>query len=475
MADKMKLTTGVVTRLTACAVQIVVWDTQMPGLGVRVSPAGTKTYFYQRRVKGESGGKERNVSLGRHGDPVLAPDGVSARSFPFGPEDARIKAAAVQAQLLAGVDPVVERERRKAEAAAKADKDAALSTTLRETLANYLEHRRVKGRPLRPATKFNLKQEIEKHFAEWLDRPVAGITRDMCMTQITKVEAGYPKQVARIAAYLSSLLNHARELHATDEGYPILAVNPVTRMKKIKQLQKPKARSTSLPVSKVGAAWLALRRRAANPVRAMDRTQADWVCVVILTGCREGESAALQWNWFDWETKTFTIPGDLHVVTDNPRLFVGTKTHVPLTVPMSDALYDILKARFDDEERHPVYVFPAGRSDSEIPYVNTARGPLKEIEEATGVHVGLHDLRRTTVRVAIECRVDYALRQRLLNHASASVHDDYERDTDPETMRPTMNTLATFIVDASKVAEAQQSGANVISLADRKRDVQAQA
>lgn len=468
MADKMKLTTAAVTRLTPGAVQIVVWDTQMPGLGVRVSAAGTKTYFYQRRVRGEGKGKERNVSLGRHGDPVLALDGVSARSFPFGPEDARIKASVVQAQLLAGVDPVAERERRKADAAAKADKDAALATTLRETLTHYLEHRRVKGRPLRPATKFNLRTTMEQHFAEWLDKPVAGITRDMCMTQITRVEARYPKQVAKIAAYLSCLLNHARELHATDEGYPILAVNPVTRMKRIKQLRKPKARSTSMPVSKVGAAWLVLRRRAANSVRDMDRTQADWVSVVLLTGCREGESAALQWDWFDWEAKTFTIPGDLEIATDNPRLFVGTKTHVPLTVPMSDVLYDILKARFDHDERHPVYVFPAGRSDSEIPYVNTARGPLNEIEEATGVHCGLHDLRRTAVRVAIECRVDYALRLRLLNHSSQTVHDQYERDTDPETMRPTMNAIAAFIVGASKVAEAQQSGANVVSLVDRR-------
>ena len=155
--------------------------------------------------------------------------------------------------------------------------------------------------------------------------------------------------------------------------------------------------------------------------------------------------------------------------TDHPRLFVGTKKHVPLTVPMGDVLHDLLKARYDDDKRHRVYVFPAGRSDSDILYVTTARGPLLAIEQATGVHVSLHDLRRTVVSVAIECRVDYTLRQRLLNHSSKSVHDDYERDSDPETMRVTMHAIEKFIVDAATVAEAQASGANVISITDRKK------
>jgi integrase len=464
MPSKIKLTTTAVDRLRDVGIY---WDTQTPGLGVRISDSGRKTYFLKRRVKGGSR-RECNVALGRHGDPVLMPDGL-VRPFPYGVDDARKDAAPVIAQLLAGIDPVQQRKDADAAATAKATKDASLATTLRQTLTHYLEHRRVQGKPLRPAYKFNLRQETEKHFAEWLDKPVAGITRDMCMTKVTAIETGYPKQVAKIAQYLSQLLNHAREVHATDEGYPILAVNPVSRMKRIKQLHKPKARSTRLPMGKVGAAWAVLRKRAANPVRDLDRTQADWVSVILLTGCREGESAALRWEWFDWQAKTFTIPGDLDIVTDNPRLFVGTKTHVPLTVPMSDVLHDLLKARYDDDKRHPVYVFPAGRSDSDIPYVTTARGPLLAIEQAAGVHVSLHDLRRTAVSVAIECRVDYSLRQRLLNHAPQGVHDDYERDSDPETMRPTMNAIAKFIVDASIVAEAQASGANVINITDRMR------
>lgn len=460
MPSKIKLTTTAVDRLREVGIY---WDTQTPGLGVRVSDSGRKTYFLKRRVKGGSR-RECNVALGRHGDPVLIPDG-SARTFPYGVDDARKDAAPVIAKLLAGIDPVQQRKDAEAAAVAKAEKDKALATTLRETLAMYLER---PNRPLRPAYRFNLKQSIEGNFNDWLDKPVASLTKDMCVTKLQAIESRYPKQIAKITQYLCQLLNYAREHHSTDEGYPILAVNPVVRAKRVTKPQKPKARSNRLPIGKVGAAWAVLRKRAANPVRDLDRTQADWVSVILLTGCREGESAALRWEWFDWQAKTFTIPGDLDIVTDNPRLFVGTKTHVPLTVPMSDVLHDLLKARFEDEKRHPVYVFPAGRSDSEIPYVTTARGPLLAIKHATGVHVSLHDLRRTTVSVAIECRVDYSLRLRLLNHSAKTVHDDYERDNDPETMRPTMNAIAKFLADAAVVAEAQASGANVINITDRR-------
>ena len=100
---RIKLTTTAVEKLHTSGIY---W-TDTPGLGVRVSPSGTKTYFFQRRVKGSR--KERNVSLARHGDPVLLPDG-SVRSFPFGADDARTKAAGVLALLLAGRDPVAEEE-----------------------------------------------------------------------------------------------------------------------------------------------------------------------------------------------------------------------------------------------------------------------------------------------------------------------------------------------------------------------------
>jgi integrase len=178
----------------------------------------------------------------------------------------------------------------------------------------------------------------------------------------------------------------------------------------------------------------------------------------------------MEWSWINFDSKTITLPGD--VDTDDARLFAGVKTHAEMTWPMSDTLHDILKARSELESKDERYVFPS-RADNDVPYIAHARGTMKAIADVAGCfkivdgkkqyHLSPHDLRRTAVRVAIACRVDYALRMRMLNHKPPGVHDDYERDANPETLRPTMNAIAKFIVDASIVAAAQESGANVIA------------
>jgi hypothetical protein len=57
-----------------------------------------------------------------------------------------------------------------------------------------------------------------------------------------------------------------------------------------------------------------------------------------------------------------------------------------------------------------------------------------------------------------------------LNHKPQGVHDSsYGNDPSPEVLRPAVNVIANYIVDAAKVYDAQQSGANAVNLADLKR------
>lgn len=453
MPSKIKLTTTAVEKLRTAGIY---WDTQTPGLGVRVSDSGMRTYFYKRRVKGS--GVERNVSLGRHGDPVLSPDGT-LRTFPFGAEDARARAAAVQAQLLNGIDPVAEKERKREEEERQAIQDKTLSTTLQQVVDDYLANHRVKGRSLRPKTKLDYRTFMERHFETWLPEPIVGIDRTMCDDKIREIEEDSPVQAHKARVYLRMFLNYAQ----TDQGEPILPVNPVTRMKT--KTHPPEARKRRIPAGKLGSVWLMLRRRAGNPIKEVDRTGADWVSTLLLTGWRATECAALEWSWINFETKTVTLPGD--VDTEDERAFAGVKTHATITLPLSDALYEILKARKELESADERYVYPA-RDGSKVPHIISANGTMRALGEIAGCRVSPHDLRRTAVSVAKACRVDYGDRMHLLNHSSKNVHDDYERDDDPETLRPAVNAIAKYIIDAAAVAEAQESGANVINLADRK-------
>jgi integrase len=449
MANRLKLTTTTVDRLNDAGIY---WDTQTPGLGIRVSDSGRRTYFYKRRVKGS--GIERNVSLGRHLDPVLLPDG-SLRTFPFGADDARARAAAVQAQMLAGVDPVQRERDATAAAVVKAAEKKVQGTSLQTVVTDYLEHHRVKGRPLRPKTKKDYREFMERHFEKWLPEPVAVITRTMCDDRIREIEAKSPIQAHKARVYLRMFLNSA----TSESGAPILSVNPVTLMKTKTHAPKPKLRRVSLP--KVGHVWLMLRARSANPSKELDRTAADFVTTLLITGWRASECAALEWAWINFDAKTVTLPDDLD--TDDERAFAGVKTHATVTFPLSDVLCGILEVRKALDTKDERYVFP-GRADSEIGHITTAIKTMAQVAKAADMElVSPHDLRRTYTSLARACRVDYADRLHLLNHSSKNVHDDYERDGEAESLRTAVNAIANYIVDASKVAEAQASGHNVIS------------
>lgn len=77
--DKLRFPKGAVSRTGTPLNHFVYWDTELRSLGVRLSAnSPTKTYLVQHRVRG---GAERSVSIGRHRDPMLLPDG-KLRSFP---------------------------------------------------------------------------------------------------------------------------------------------------------------------------------------------------------------------------------------------------------------------------------------------------------------------------------------------------------------------------------------------------------
>jgi integrase len=444
-------------------------------LGLRVADSGMRTYFLKRRVNG----KERNIKLGRHGEPVLLPDG-SLRSFNFGAEDARAKAAALVGQMLQGIDPVVEKERKEVAAAAQVEQDKALSTTLQQVVDHYLEHHRVKGKRLRPKTRAEYRKTMERWFAEWLPKPCAPIDRAMCFDRFAQIEAKRPKQLHKCSTYLSLFLSHARKMHADPKtGVPtILAINPVALTREIKKTAPSEPRTRRIPAAKVGAAWSFLRQRATLAAKHSDRTAADWLSTILITGWRATESAALEWSWINMEEKTVKLPGD--VEPENELGFAGVKTHIEATYPLSDVLFGILKERWEMPTRDDRHVFPAQHADADLPHLQSAHGTMRLLAEVTGCVkivdgkkkylLSPHDLRRSAEDAALACKIDYSLRQRLLAHKPQAVHDSaYSNDPSPEILREAVNAIAAYFVDAGKVYDGQQAGHNVISLADRRQ------
>jgi hypothetical protein len=436
--------------------QDVLWDLDKVGLGLRVSADGrTRSYFVQHRVKGEPNAKY--ITIGRHDAPWrLETDNEET--------DVRQEAERLMRAMRRGTDPIKEEKRKQVEAAAIAAKEAAQSTTLRQVLAHYLVNKRTKHGELRPATKRDLRWHVEVNLVDWADQPVSQITRDKCLAKFTEItERGAGAQANGMAVYLRALLNHAREMHADNEGnYTILATNPVTRMFKLRKRNAEKARKTRIPLAKVGAVYSMLRKRAAEARTVHERTAADWVSAMLLTGWRKTESGSLLWTDIDFEQRTVTLRAEV------------VKNHNEVTLPLSDELHNLLVARKSlrtaakalrrrtRDTRADVYVFASNGRKTE--YMTDARATMDAVSAVAGHHLSPHDLRRTAEDIAKACKVDPDERRQLLNHLASDVHgQSYSNNPDPKVLLPAVESIAKYVVDAATVAQAQASGANVVS------------
>ncbi len=58
------LTVGLITKTQATDREVFLWDTQIPGLGIRVLPSGRKSFVFQYRNNER---RTRRIVLGRFG------------------------------------------------------------------------------------------------------------------------------------------------------------------------------------------------------------------------------------------------------------------------------------------------------------------------------------------------------------------------------------------------------------------------
>jgi hypothetical protein len=118
---RQKLTKSAVEALATGGKELVAWDTELPGFGVRVKPGGAKSYVVQYRDRRT--GESRRKTIGQHG-PLL--------SFHKAREQARI----VLAEALKGRDPV------------QAERAARAAPTMAALAEQYLaQHAVPKKRP----------------------------------------------------------------------------------------------------------------------------------------------------------------------------------------------------------------------------------------------------------------------------------------------------------------------------------------
>ena len=228
----------------------VIWDASVRGFGAR-----RQTHAVSYVLKYRHDGKQRFVTLGRHG--VLTPD------------QARKKAKRLLGSVASGNDPV-------------APKAESLGAIINE----YLQ---VAAKILRISTYRAKRHHLQDCWKPYHSRPLASIKRRDVALALAEIETKYsPITAWHSRAALSALFNWAIR-----QGYEI-AANPVAGTNRT----TIKSRDRVLTKAELASIWR----------QCGDDNYSRIVKLLILTAQRRDEVGRMEWNELDLERKLWTIP-----------------------------------------------------------------------------------------------------------------------------------------------------------------------
>jgi integrase len=280
------------------------WDSRVPGLCLRISPGGTKSWTLRYRPKGAA--SQRRASLGRYPETSLAA--------------ARKLAEGLRADVAAGADPQGERK------AAQEEDRAAL--TFDELAAEYIE---------RYARRHKKSWQFDDLYLRVHVRPVLGarkaktVTRADCAALLDTLARSSPVTANRVHSCLSKLFNWAIETG-------LVGVNPIAGLKK-RGREVPKDRILS--PEEIRLLWFAFGEGSVGGA----------LRIILLTGLRPGEAAGITFA----ELNDLDLPDRSRIEISAMRM-KGGKGHI---VPLAPLTLAIMRGSLDRAHDGQTHAFPS--------------------------------------------------------------------------------------------------------------------
>jgi integrase len=368
-SKKVALTEQRIANLKPTSSTWYINDARMPGLSVRITPAGVKSYVYTRKVRG----KLFRKTLGKANALSLA--------------TARTAAAHYNGEAAKGIDLA---------AASKASKAAAgvKTITLADAYARFLT---LKDR--RPSTVKDYGMLWRLHVPESLKRkPLAEITSDDVENLKAEVGRRAPRTANKVVVLISAIM--AKSGRWSD--------NPARGVEKFEE----RIRTRRLNAEELGRLWRALDSADGN-------LWADFFKVLIVTGARRGALCAMRWEDVDLDAGVWTVPA------------TWSKNRREMAVPLTMVAINVLRGRQEQRTRSPwVWTSAKSRIGHVVNPEKPWRAFLKtaEINEP----VSLHDVRRTLGSSLAKSGAASATISKALGHISpqsarAYLHLDVEQ------------------------------------------------
>lgn len=342
--------------------QEFVWDIELKGFGVRLTPKNI-SYF----VQGRANGKSRRITIGKHGV--------------FTPKQAREEAKEKLRGMAKGIDPVVQKKIEK-----------AYTITLKEAAEKYKTNKRTKkGHLLKDSSKNDIDKHIKTTFSKWVDLPVVNISPDMVHDLYKEAAEKSIAQANQAFRIFRAIFNWTRDKSRTTEPFP---ENPVNTLKG--EWGHVPARNGKITAKKFGMAFNYIDELRAWPGQTIaSRTGADLVLFLLVTGARFTEGASLLWENVDLEERSWKLP--------------DPKNRKPTIFPLSSVAWNIL----NDRPRVSEYVFPGIGAKG---YFQDIRSMMGKLSDKVGERLIPSDLRRSFLLAAGEAKIEFVRCKLLMNH-----------------------------------------------------------
>ncbi|MCB2050180.1 MAG: site-specific integrase [Novosphingobium sp.] len=405
-----------------------IWDSQIPGFGVRVGPSGSKTFIVRYRADG--GGRaapKRFVSIGRFGALTV--------------EQARKRAKEILGAAAFGEDPAAERNSKRLELKISGLVD------LYEEEGCYIQRGVRQGEPMKPLTKQYTIGRLRHHVVRLLGhKRITELTAGDVERFFHDVEQGKSRNDRKIghrkrivvrggpgAARKAFRDLSAMYSFAVRRG--LVEANPCEKAV-VKKTDGRRTRFLSLAeVKKLGEACDALEAEGLN-AKALNITRL-W----ILTGCRRQEIVELQWSEVDFDRGLL--------------LLADTKTGQSVR-PLSGAAIGFL--RNIDRTDGSDYVFPADIGEGY--FQGTKKLWPKIVAKAGLKDVTPHTLRHTMGAISTSSGEALAMTGAILGHAnmrSTMIYAHIDYDPMKEAADRVGNRLAEALGTASQSVHQHES------------------
>ncbi len=260
------------------------WDTDLSGFGLKVSPAGGKVYLFQYRLGGRKG-RTRRVTIGRHGSP-------------WTPESARKEAKRLLGEVGAGHDPAEKRAQARRDPTVSELCDLYLAEGCTTKKASTLETDRSNiERHIKPLLGSKRVRAIRRADIERFQRDVAkGKTAADVRTKPRgrAIVTGGKGTAARAVAILGAIFTFAVQRDLRPD-------NPVRGVKLYKGEKKERFLSAA-ELARLGDALSSAQHDGESPFAVAA------IRLLVLTGARKSEILTLKWEYVDTERGCLRLP-----------------------------------------------------------------------------------------------------------------------------------------------------------------------